>query len=247
MKSIWQDWLSAIQFLTIIPVGRRNFDFNATRALPFFPICGLIIGLAAALVDATASLLWAPPASAMLAAGSMVLLTGALHLDGLADTADGLYGQRTPEKALAIMKDSRLGSMGATAIIGCMAIKWVGIWGIDHQRFWCLILVPAYARASVLWAVKYLPYGRPSGTGHDFFTSPMKWTDFWALPLVVVFSLVLGPAMIILNFGFGLMVVLILKFYRQKIGCITGDMLGALIEAVEAGLFFMLAMGITLG
>jgi adenosylcobinamide-GDP ribazoletransferase len=242
MKSIWQDWRSAMQFLTTMPMGGAGVEFHAARTLPFFPLCGLFIGLAAGLVDAAAGLLWMPAASSLLVVGFLVLITGALHLDGIADTADGLYGQRTPENALTIMKDSRIGAMGAVAITVCLAVKWVGIGGLDHQRFWCLTLVPAYARSGVLWAIKYLPYGRPEGTGHGFFSAPLAWRNFWGLGLVVALSLALGWKMVVvINIGFGLMVICCLMYYRRKMGCITGDMQGAMIEAIEAGLFFMLS------
>jgi adenosylcobinamide-GDP ribazoletransferase len=66
----------------------------------------------------------------------LAAITGAFHLDGLADMADGLYGQREREKALAIMKDSRVGAMGLVAVACVLLVKTVGLGSIDHARFW---------------------------------------------------------------------------------------------------------------
>jgi adenosylcobinamide-GDP ribazoletransferase len=202
-----------------------------------------MIGLLAALVDIAAAAVWMPAASAMLTVLALVLFTGALHLDGLADTADGMYGGRQPEKALAIMKDSRIGAMGAVVMICCLAVKWVGLWGISNDRFLCILLVPAYARSAALLGIRLLPYGRPEGTGRDFFNAPLKWVDFWGLIPVVALSLLMGPRMVFINFGCILIVTIILGYYRKKMGCITGDMLGGMIEFVEAALFLILSAG----
>lgn len=247
LKSLWQGWISAIQFLTIVPVGGRNHIFNARSALTHFPISGLMIGLVVALVDTAAAMIWLPAASSMMAVLALILITGAFHLDGVADTADGLYGARNSERALAIMKDSRIGAIGATAMICCLAVKWVGVWGISSDRFLCLMLVPAYARTSAQLGIRHLPYGRPEGTGHDFFNTPLKWAEYWGLLLIVILSGLLGLRMVVLNLGFVLMVIFIITYYKKKIGCITGDMLGAMIEAIEAGLFLMLAAGSSWG
>ena len=79
---------------------------------------------------------WSQPVASILDVFLLVIITGALHLDGLGDTADGLYGRRPVEKALAIMKDSRIGAMGVVAIICGLAIKWGGLSGLDADRRW---------------------------------------------------------------------------------------------------------------
>jgi adenosylcobinamide-GDP ribazoletransferase len=173
----------------------------------------------------------------------LAMISGALHLDGLADTADGLYGQRPQEKALAIMKDSRIGAIGMVAVVCCLAIKWAGISGLQaHRPFW-LLVVPAFARGTVLFGVRWLPYGRPQGgTGHSFFQHPLLITDFWAVALLFLLAIVFtGWGVVWIAAGFCGLVTLVLIYYRYKINCITGDMLGALIEITEAGLFLILA------
>ena len=236
-----QGMMSAVQFLTIIPCRSRH-SFNARAALPYFPICGLAIGMVVVVVDALASLVWPTPVVAMIDVIALAVISGALHLDGLADTADGLYGQREPDKALSIMKDSRIGAMGLVAVLCCMGLKWVAVANLtSHYKVW-LLVVPAYARASVLFGTKGLPYGRPGGgTGQDFFDPPLRAMDFWSLGLLVAVSLFTAWGFIALNVGFVVIVLSVLWWYRRKINCITGDMLGALIEVTETGLFLVAA------
>jgi adenosylcobinamide-GDP ribazoletransferase len=234
---------SAIRFLTLIPcAGAHRFD--PRTALPFFPLSGLLIGAVLVAVDAAAARFWSPPAASILVLVVLAALTGALHLDGLADSADGLYGQRPPEQALAIMKDSRIGTMGMVAVVACIAVKWAGLNDLSTHRVLYLLIIPAYARASVLFGIRLLPYGRPDGgTGQAFFLAPLRNIDFWGLALVIVLSLLVGWKAVAFNLVFVLLVASLLLFYRRKLNCITGDMLGAMIEVTEAGLFLVAGAG----
>lgn len=240
---MWHGFCSAIRFLTLIPCAGAH-HFEPRTALPFFPLCGLLIGAVLLAVDAVAAWFWPPPAASILVLVVLAALTGALHLDGLADSADGLYGQRPPEKALAIMKDSRIGAMGMIAVVTCMALKWAGLSDLTAHRALYLAIIPAYARASVLFGIRLLPYGRPhGGTGQAFFLAPLRNIDFWGLPLVIVVSLLAGWRAVAFNLAFGLTVAGLLLFYRHKLNCVTGDMLGAMIEVTEAALFLVAGAG----
>lgn len=240
---MWHGFCSAIRFLTLIPCAGAH-SFEPRTALPFFPLCGLLIGAVLVAVDAIAAWFWTPPATSILVLVVLAALTGALHIDGLADSADGLYGQRPMEKALAIMKDSRIGAMGMVAVVACIAVKWAGLTDLTTNRALYLLIIPAYARASVLFGIRLLPYGRPDGgTGQAFFLAPLRTIDFWGLALVIGVSLLAGWNAVVLNLGFGFIVAGMLLFYRRKLNCITGDMLGAMIEVTEAGLFLIAAAG----
>jgi len=239
---MWRGLQSSIQFLTIIPCGRTQ-DFNPRATLVFFPVCGLLIGALLALVDMLAGNFWNPSAVAVIGVVTLAVISGGLHLDGLADTADGLYGQRPAEQALAIMKDSRIGSIGMVVVVCCLGIKWAGLAGIDaHRPIW-LLLVPAFARASVLFGIRLLPYGRPAGgTGRTFFEQPLRIRDFWGWALLMGLGAVLtGWAVVWIGIGTAFLTAALLTYYKQKINCITGDMLGAMIEICEACLFLFIA------
>jgi adenosylcobinamide-GDP ribazoletransferase len=237
---------SAIQFITIVPAG-PDADFDAGAMLPFFPVVGLIIGALVSAVDHIGLLLWTPAVAAVVDVVFLAAITGALHLDGLGDSGDGLLGHHPPEKALAIMKDSRIGAMGLVAVVTVLALKAAGIAALGEQRLLVLVLVPAYARAGMLFGMRFLPYGRPAGgLGQGFFENPLTWKAFGGFALVVALSLALGPAALLLNAAFAVVTAAMIGFYRWRLGCITGDMLGAMTEVTEAVLFLAAAAGGTL-
>lgn len=236
--------VAATQFLTILPVGTGG-HFDPRAMAPLFPVVGLIIGMLVALCDLVAGHLWSSGVVAVLDVGLLLLITGALHADGLGDSADGLYGQRPRDKALAIMKDSHMGAMGLVVIIACLAIKWGGLMDLGDGRALTILIVPAFARAGILFGMRFLPYGRPEGgTGHPFFETALAPKDFWALAIPVAIALFLGLRGLVLIAAFAALTTAVLFYYKHKIGCITGDMLGALVEILEAGLFLIAAVGV---
>jgi adenosylcobinamide-GDP ribazoletransferase len=229
--------IAAIQFITILPMGKHG-KFDPEKMILFFPLVGIILGLMVALLDRIFLLMWSKPVASLLDILFLIIITGAFHLDGLGDTADGLYGHRTKEKALSIMKDSRIGAMGIIAIICGLSVKWAGVIGLDAWRSLLLIIIPAYARSSILFGICFLEYGRTEGgTGQPFFEKKLTITDFSWLLVPVLLSIFLGFKAILLNLIFVIMITGILLYYKKKVHCITGDMLGAMVEMTEAGLF----------
>ncbi|MFP4308663.1 MAG: adenosylcobinamide-GDP ribazoletransferase [Desulfococcaceae bacterium] len=227
----------AIQFLTIFPAGKPA-RFDPAGMAPMFPLVGLIVGGFLALADWAALGLWSPGAVAMVDVALLAWITGALHLDGLGDTADGLYGNRPRERALEIMKDSRVGAMGVVALILGMGVKWAGIAGMTDHRFLLLFLIPSLARGGMLFGFRFLEYGRPDGgTGQAFFEKKLAWTGFWTMLFPVALSLATGWRGVAILGVFAVTTATLLRFYRRKIGCVTGDMLGAMTEIIEASLF----------
>ena len=236
-------FIAATQFITILPLGRAE-TFDPPKMIPHFPVVGLLLGILLALFDHVASRLWSIPVASLLDVIFLAILTGAFHLDGLGDTADGLLGQRPKEKALAIMKDSRLGTMALVAILCGLSMKWAGISGLDANRGLLLTIVPAYARGSMLFGFRFFDYGRSgSGTGLDFFKEKLKLSAFWGLIIPVVLSGLLGWKAIWLNLIFAAVTAAIIWYYKKRLGCITGDMLGAMTEIVESVMFLMVSIG----
>jgi adenosylcobinamide-GDP ribazoletransferase len=238
-----RDFLSAVQFITILPWGRTE-RFDPQRMIPYFPIVGIVLGVLLALFDYVAVSLWGKPVASLLDVIFLIVLTGAFHIDGLGDAADGLLGQRPKEKILLIMKDSRLGTMGLVAIVAGLSIKWAGIAGLDANRPLLLIIVPAYARAGMLFGMRFLEYGRPAGgTGVDFFKHELKPSAFWGLSGPVLLSLLLGWQAIWLIICFAAITAGLIRYYKRRLGCITGDMLGAMTEILEPCLFLLVSLG----
>ena len=236
-------FISAVQFITILPWGRAE-RFDPQRIVPFFPLVGMALGVLVALFDFVAVSLWGKTVASLLDVIFLAVLTGAFHIDGLGDAADGLLGQRPKEKILEIMKDSRLGTMGLVAIVAGLSIKWAGIAGLNTNRSLLLVIVPALARGSMLFGIRQLPYGRPEdGTGSVFFKHALKPAAFWGLSLPILLALLLGWQAIWLMICFAAITAGLIHYYQKRMGCITGDMLGAMTEVTEAGLFLLVSIG----
>jgi len=234
---------AAISFMTILPTG-RPVPFTPTAMIPMFPVVGLIIGGLLALFDQLALRIFPHPVGAVLDVLFLISITGALHVDGLGDTADGIFSHRSRERTMEIMKDSRLGTMGLVAIVCILAIKASSLAVIGPHRFIALMVIPAYARAGLLFGIRYLPYGRPEGgTGADFFKTPLPFSSFiWLLPPVCL-SLLIGARCFLVNALFAGTVAGMILFYKRTLNCMTGDMLGAMVEVTEAVLFLAMAAG----
>ncbi|MBL7180353.1 MAG: adenosylcobinamide-GDP ribazoletransferase [Desulfobacterales bacterium] len=234
--------IAAIQFLTILPVGKSE-RYDPQGMIPYFPVVGIILGVLVSAFDQAAIRLWTASTAAVLDVILMLVLTAALHLDGLGDTADGILGHRTKEQALLVMKDSRIGVMGLVAIASGLSLKWAGIAGLDAHRSLLLIVIPAYARGGMLFGIRFLEYGRPEGgTGLAFFDDPLDMSAFWGLLIPVALSYFLGSMGIWLNIMFAAITASIIFYYKKRLGCITGDMLGAMAEITEAMLFLLVSI-----
>jgi len=221
----------AFGFMTRLPmpdVAIRSDDFAA--AIRLYPLVGLAIGALVAGAGWTGSLIdpWIGACAALL---TWIAVTGALHLDGLADLADGLgaaHGDRT--RLLAVMADPHIGSFGVVTIVGQMLAKLVALHVIGIVAWWPLILVAGVARAGPLVWARLLQPLRPGGLGAAV-SEAVRSRDLLGWGLLLLLASVAVPALIVAP-------VLILGFaawLNRKIGGITGDAHGAGIELVETG------------
>jgi len=234
--------IAALQFLTIIPLGKSAI-YDPKGMVPFFPVVGIIIGGLLSIFDYFALNFWPEPITAILDVVLLVIITAALHLDGLGDTADGILGHRSREKALMIMKDSRIGVMGLVAIVCTLAVKCCGIMHISTHRTLLLLLIPAFARSGMIFGIRFLKYGRSEGgTAYDVFGEPLKPSAFQWMLIPVTLSIFLGWKGVWLNLIFAVLTITIIFYYKKRMGCITGDMLGAMTEVTESLLFLIVSI-----
>ncbi len=233
--------LHAIGFLTRIPVPSRVFaDADAAkRSLPFHPLVGLLIG---ALLCALSWLLRdAPPllAAAVLLA-AWVGLTGALHLDGLADSADawvGGLGDR--ERTLAIMKDPRSGPMAVATVVLVLLLKFAALASLPVQAWPLLLAAPMIGRALPVLAFITTPYARMQGMGSALTGASRAWSVA-ALMLSLAFVACCGVAACV---GMALALLLFIAWRHacmKRLGGFTGDTLGALVELGEVAVLLAL-------
>ena len=243
-------FLLLLSFMTRIPMPNLNFeDDKLGKSMKFFPLVGAIIGLITVIIATGFDLVLRSSAVALPIIALVIILvdlilTGALHLDGLADTFDGIFSYRSKQKMLEIMKDSRLGSNGALALILYFLIKFILLLGIAlDYGYDSLILIaftaPIVARFCSVVSCASAPYASPTGMGKTFVENTnflgviisfiLTVVLFW-LPLArttnYIFIIIYGILFIILgliSFGFS-------KLIQRKIGGITGDTLGAILE-----------------
>jgi adenosylcobinamide-GDP ribazoletransferase len=216
----------AMSFLTVIRF--QSDDFDAVRAMNAFAYVGFILGGVFVTVHVLLGDSFLTP---LLILALWVALTGALHMDGLMDTADALFSHRDRERKLEIMKDSRSGAMAVVTAILLLLIKYESIKNLDSLIV--LMAVPAMARIGMVWSMKTMPYVRSEGTGKMFFGEGSEGWKYQIVPVAVV-ALVLGfkPAMM-LTVVFVLSVLLLQWWYKKQIGGVTGDLLGAQCELTE--------------
>jgi adenosylcobinamide-GDP ribazoletransferase len=241
---------AALRFLTRLPVPL--LDPRASqgaaelgRALAFFPLAGAALGaILAAAAWALAPHL-APGALAVLLVAALAALTGGLHLDGLADVADGLGGGHgDPVRTLAIMRDSRIGAFGAAALALVLLLKVAALSELlgRGEAGWSLFCAATLARTAAVPLVVLFPYVRPEGLGRAFHDG--------GGPREVAIAAVLGAAAVawpgvraIAPAAASLATAaLVALAVRRRLGGLTGDAYGAAIELAEAA-FLLVASG----
>lgn len=229
-------FLTAIGFLTILPAGRlapRPGDFG--RAAVFFPVLGLLVGAVLAAVQWCGLSLWDSYIAAALMLGVGLVITGGLHIDGLMDTADALFSRKSPERMLEIMRDSRSGALGVAAGICVMALKFAAYGYLEGPDDWRIVaLSPVAGRMAIVAALALFPYAREAGAGAVFAAETRPRHAFGALVLAAVVSAALlgWPGLIVVASGLAL-AMLASVYLRSCLGGLTGDVYGAINEAVE--------------
>ncbi|MCB6178719.1 adenosylcobinamide-GDP ribazoletransferase [Rhodobacter sp. Har01] len=220
--------LSALALLTRLPLPDHRPQGAA--AAWAWPLAGLVIGLlAAAALWLCQALGLAAGASATAALAVQALLTGALHEDGLADTADGLIGGRDRDRRLAIMKDSRIGSFGALALVLVTLAQWSALTALvaTGQAAAALIAAAALSRAPMAVLMAALPAARPDGLSASS-GRPSATTAATAVALGLVFALALaGFAALKAALLAAVLCTLLARAAQRRIGGQTGDILGA--------------------
>ena len=241
-------FLVALQFLTRLPVPSAR-DFQPVwlgESLRYFPLVGGLVGLVNVGVWWLSSL-WFPATVAVgLMLAASLLVTGAFHEDGFADTCDGLGGGSTRERALAIMKDSRIGAYGAIGLVVLLGLKWSALLAVPTAAFALTVVtahvVSRWCAIGLVWA---LPYARTDGEGKsvafDGGLSAAQWLLSGAIGVTALAVPAIGSGMSAMTataaaVGFAAAAASTLVaalYFRQRIGGYTGDCLGAVQQVSE--------------
>jgi adenosylcobinamide-GDP ribazoletransferase len=240
LADLVHDCKVALAFLTRLPVREPRAwpDLDLAASVPLFPVVGALIGLAGAIGYALAEWLGLPPwPAAALALAITIWLTGALHEDGLADVADGFGGGRTREDKLRIMRDARVGSYGAIALVLALLARAGALaalaapWAVGAA----LVAAAAVSRAALPAIMATLPGARADGLAAGA-GRPHPLRAAAAVLVAALIAVVLlgaaAPAALLAGAAGALGVALLA---RRQIGGYTGDVLGAVQQLAEIG------------
>ena len=234
---------AALGFFTRLPVGSAPLPPTFQGVIVWLPAIGIIVGLLAALAVALATLLLPAQLGGVIGCLVWVFITGGLHLDGVADCGDGLLVEAPPERRLEIMKDSRLGTFGGAALFFVLALKAAALCTLaaSFDGSWSGLLTLAGAccmagalARSMVFPAMHIPSARPGGLGAALHNGVTRRHDMLALGI--------GLGICALNGGRGftaliaalLVAWLLLSAARKRLGGVTGDVFGCLIELTES-------------
>jgi adenosylcobinamide-GDP ribazoletransferase len=241
VQRLGKEMLVAFQFLTRIPLPSISFEADAlSRAIKFFPLVGLVVGAGAALLHSLLLPHLSRPLVALIVLTYLVLITGCLHEDGLADVADGFGGGWSRDQILIILRDSRIGSYGATALVLSLLARYVLLVSLPLEHFAAYVIS---AHVLSRWSSLPLSYFLPSARQNDGQGARIaRLTTLSSLIVGSIFTL----AIVILALRWSavapvlaalLAIVLSGWFYSRKIQGVTGDCFGATNQLTEIAVY----------
>jgi adenosylcobinamide-GDP ribazoletransferase len=240
-------YLIAMQFLTIIPLpfDTRCQKEDLGRSTACFPLVGLTIG------GLLVGLNWLiepwlnRPLTVALLITALAAVTGALHLDGLADVCDGLAARGNRERFLAVMKDSNVGAVGAVGLVLGLLLKWQALLAIPAGITWqTLLLFPTLGRCAQVLAMSGAHHARQDGLGAAFIQGMATRHLLVALFITVAACLTLLPVKGLIALTAVFAVTLIIKgYFRNRLGGLTGDIVGCTCELSEILALIVLSAG----
>jgi len=247
-------FLNAISFLTIIRLPRQR-EVGAEelgRSVVYFPLVGVIIGLILAGLGWLLGLVLPPAVVSGLLIVSLVVIGGGLHLDGLADTCDGIAGHKTVEDRWQVMRDSRAGAFGIIGICLVLLVKYVSLNSVPEDSLLpTLILMPVVSRWAMVYTVFAYPYARQAGLGKAF-KDGASWQRF-SIATVIAIAITIGLAWLlsasyfylaglVVMAGVWVLVVALAAYLKRKFAGLTGDTYGAINEVAEVGVLVMVCL-----
>jgi adenosylcobinamide-GDP ribazoletransferase len=239
-------FLAALRFLTIIPLpGRREASPEELgRSIVYFPLVGVIIGLILVGLNWLLGLLLPSALINILLVVSLVAVSGALHLDGLVDTCDGLAGGKTVEERWRVMDDSRAGGFGIIGVCCLLLVKYVALNNVPARWLMpTLVLMPLLSRWAMVYALFAYPYAKPSGLG-KVFKQGASWLRFTIATVVtLVMAVILARlAGFVIMIAIWVIVLAVATYLKGKFGGLTGDTYGAINEVTEVFVLILVCL-----
>ncbi len=247
-------FLAALKFLTIIrlPLRREPDPEELGRSLVYFPVVGVIIGLTLAGLNLLLGLGLPSPVVNVLLVVWMAVISGGLHLDGFADTCDGIGGQKPVEARLQVMRDSRVGGFGVIGVALLLLVKYVSLNSVPGtMQTVTLIIMPTVSRWTMVYAVFAYPYARPSGLG-TVFKREANWQKF-TIATIIALAVAMGltgwaknaysylGGLTIMG-GTWVIIVAVAAYLKRKFAGLTGDNYGAMNEVAEVIVLILVSL-----
>ncbi|NGZ09519.1 MAG: adenosylcobinamide-GDP ribazoletransferase [Nitrospira sp. LK70] len=251
MTTLVRPFLFAWHFLTAVPLSRSHHEPTAMElasSMAWYSTVGLLIGGTLALADAVLTKLFAPVVVNVLLLVLLIAFTRGLHQDGLADTLDGIAGGRTSAARLAIMRDPRIGAIGATGLFLSLILRYAALMALPQPlRVPALVCMPALGRWTMVTLAWLSPYARTEGGLAAPFLVHLSFLHVLGSTLVLVAALMLAfgiSGAVAILVGGSVVIVMVQAGCRTLFGGITGDTLGATNELVE--ILFLLIVPLVL-
>ncbi len=233
--SWWRGFVGAVQFLTRVPLALPTTENQLGQALGWLPLVGLLIGSVLGLVDLGLGWLGVSPLLAStLVVVLLLVISGALHADGLMDTCDAVFGHATPERRLEIMRDPRAGAFGVVGLVSVVALKIASLASLPvPERVGLIVLAPCLGRWAIVLVTVLFPYGRQSGLGTPLkaAASPRILALASIVPIAACVSV--GPWGIVAGVLAVVTALALAHWLMTLLPGLTGDCYGATCEVVE--------------
>jgi adenosylcobinamide-GDP ribazoletransferase len=233
---------AAMAFLTVIPVATAEDPSGERLGRAYFPAVGALLGLVAGVCLALVAAVTTPLLAALAATSVLAVLTGALHLDGVADAADGLFGGGDVARRLEVMRDPRVGSFGLVAVVLVLVGEVAALASMSPARaIVALVIVGAISRWALLVMIATLPYVRQAGLGvaargpHRPFDLVLG-SAIAAIVCLLDWRRAVAGALVAVLIALGVRAIA-----RWRIGGATGDVYGATTELAQLGALIVFA------
>ncbi|MBO54639.1 MAG: adenosylcobinamide-GDP ribazoletransferase [Dehalococcoidia bacterium] len=247
-------FLIAASFLTIVPYRIRNeiTPQAISNSRAYYPLIGLAVGILLLIIEEACSYVFPITITAALLTATLAIVTRGLHLDGLMDIADGLFGAYKPQERLKIMKDPHVGSFATVMAILILLLKYTALLSILNLNIpgkeLAILLVPCTSRWTMVLQLNLFSYIRENGLGSSFRDNSSRLASLFAAITVSVVCLLLGgPAGVILLVVLSSIALILGKVMSKMLGGLTGDCYGATNELIETVGFILAVPVITTG
>jgi adenosylcobinamide-GDP ribazoletransferase len=240
MTAVLRTFLFAWQFLTAIPLSRLTHDAKPEElaaSMSWYPLVGCLLGMLLVGADLLLARIFSPQVTSLVLMLLLICITRGLHQDGLADMVDGLAGGRTAQARLAIMRDGRIGAIGATGLFLSLGLRYAGLNTLPvGEHIALLIGMPVVGRWAMVLGAFHTTYARSEEGLAKPFLAHLSWKHLCAATITagLVLALLVGPwaALCCLLIGTALVRLSTVWFHRM-FGGVTGDLLGATNEVAE--------------